>query len=111
MKIQEMQISDQAKKAIDYQNNGGNKKGGLACTHNVTSYGIALKFIFALKDLTFEDVGQKLFLTPQSVNNIVNRMKKDKFNDLYIEKLCNALSIDSGYFNDLVKEIDKILEV
>lgn len=110
MKIQEMQIRDQAQKAIDYQNSGGNKKGGIARTHNINSYGIALKFIFALKDLTFEDVGLKLNLTPQSVNNIVNRMKKDKFNDIYIDKLCNALSIDSAYFTDLVEEIDNILE-
>lgn len=111
MRIQEMQVKDQAKKAIEYFNNGGRKKGGCKLTHNANSCGIALKYIFALRDLTYENVAIKLKVTPQNVNNIVNRMKKNKFNDIYIDKLCNVLSIDSGYFKDLVAEIDNILEV
>lgn len=110
MRIQEMQVRDQAKKAIEYFNSGGSKKGGCKLTHNVNSYGIALKYIFALRDLTYEDVAIKLQVTPQNVNNIVNRMKRSKFNDIYIDKLCHILSIDSGYFKDLVGEIDSILE-
>lgn len=110
MKIQEMQVKDQAQKAINFFNSGGSKKGGCKLTHTVNSYGIALKYVFALRDLTYEDVANKLQVTPQSVNNIVNRMKKSKFNEIYVDKLCHVLSIDSGYFQDLVNEIDNILE-
>lgn len=105
-----MQVKDQANRAIQFLNDGGCKKGGCKLNHNVNSYGIALKYIFALRDLSYEDVAKKLFITPQSVNHIVNRMKKEKFNEIYIDKLCNKLSIDSAYFSDLVQEIDKILE-
>lgn len=111
MKVVEMQIKDQAKKAINYINQGGGKKGGCKLTHNVNSYGIALKYIFALRDLKYSDVAIKLNMTPQAINNIVNRMKKNKFNDVYVDKLCYNLSIDSGYFKDLVREIENILEV
>nr|DAK86211.1 MAG TPA: Regulatory protein [Caudoviricetes sp.] len=110
MKIQEMQVKDQAQKAIEFLNSGGSKKGGCKLTHNVNSYGIALKYIFALRDLSYEDVANKMQVTPQSINHIVNRMKRDKFNDIYKQKLCDTLSIDSAYFKDLVEEIDKILE-
>lgn len=110
MQILEVQVKDQAQKAVDYFNCGGNKKGGLAITHNANSYGIALKYIFAIKDLTYESVGAKMNLTAQSVNNIVNRMKRERFTSPYIEKLCRAISIDSAYFNDLVDEIDNIME-
>lgn len=111
MRIEEMQIKDQAQKAVDYMNKGGNKKGGWRLNHNVHSYGIALKYIFALRDLSYENVALKMNVTPQSVNNLVNRMKRERFDDIFIQKLCDNLSLDSAYFKDLVAEIDNILEV
>lgn len=105
-----MQVKDQAQKAVEFFTNGGNKNGGYKKTHSASSYGVALKYIFAIRDMTYENVGAKLNVTPQSVNNIINRMKKEKFNAIYVDKLCNKLSIDSAYFTDLVSEIDNIME-
>lgn len=110
MNIKEIQVKDQAKRALDFANSGGFKKGGFEITHKLNCYGIALKYIFFLRDLTYADVAYRLKVTPQSVNNIVNRMKKDKFNSFYIDKLCDNLGIDVLYFKDLVQEIDNILE-
>lgn len=110
MRIQEMQVKDQAQKAVGFTKSGGGKKGGWQLTRTVNSYGIALKYIFALRDLTYEEVAAKMNITPQGVNNIVNRMKKEKFNEIYVQRLCETLAIDSAYFNDLVNEIDNILE-
>lgn len=104
-----MQVKDQAQKAVNYFTSGGKKIGGNKLSHDINCYGIALKYIFMIRDLTYEDVAKKMLVTPQSVNNLVNRMKKERFNDFYVDKLCNILNIDSIYFNDLVNEIDCIL--
>lgn len=111
MKLQEIQVKDQAKKAVNYFNNGGRKRGGNKSIRKANSFGIALKYVFALRDMTYADVANKLNITPQAINNIVNRMNKNRFDEFYVNKLCRILSIDSAYFYDLVEEIDNIMEV
>lgn len=111
MRIVEMQVREQAEKAVRYFTNGGKKNGGNALKHKQNPYGIALKYIFITRDLTYEDVANKLQITPQAVNHIVNRMKKKCFNEFYVDKLCDKLCVDSGYFKDLVGEIGRIMEV
>ena len=106
-----MQLKDQAIKAVNYFTAGGKKSGGNKLKHKLNPYGIALKYIFITRDLTYEDVADKLQITPQAVNHIVNRMKKKCFNEFYVDKLCDKLSVDSGYFKDLVSEIGRIMEV
>lgn len=111
MKIVEMQIKEQAEKAVSYFTNGGKKNGGNKLRRKQTPYGIALKYIFITRDMTYKDVAQRLEITPQAVNNIVNRMKSKCFNEFYVDRLCDKLCVDSGYFKDLVSEIYLIMEV
>lgn len=111
MKIKEIQVKDQAMKAVEYFSNNGKKKGGFELKRKSNPYGIALKYIFIIKDMSYSDVAQLLDLSPQAINNIVNRMKVDRFDEFYVDKLCDKLSVDSGYFLDLVNEIGRIMEV
>lgn len=110
MQIKKIQVKDQAQKAIKYFTNGGKKNGGNKLTHKLNCYGIALKYIFIIRDMTYEDVAKILQTTPQNINHLVNRMGKDRFNEFFVDKLCDKLRIDSGYFIDLVNEIDNIME-
>ena len=75
-----------------------------------TAYGIALKYIFALRDWQMKDASAKVGISPQSLNYIVNRQAEDRFDPIYVRKLCNKFGVDSEYFVDLVSEIKSILE-
>lgn len=110
MKIIEMQLKDQAIKAVNYFTAGGKKSGGNKLKHKLNPYGIALKYIFITRDLTYADVAKKFKTTPQNINHLVNRMKRSSFNEFFVDKLCYELSVDGAFFNDLVKEIDNVLE-
>lgn len=111
MILKETQLKSEAQKAVDYFTNNGKHYGGYKLKWKMNAYGIALKYIFIIKDLTYVEVAKMYGATPQNINYVVNRMKKKQFNPFFVERLCQILSVDSGYFYDLVKEIDKILEV
>lgn len=110
MKIQERQVREQAEQAVEFVMGGARKRGGWKLKRRVNPYGVALKYIFALRDLTFEKAASMCNFTAQNLNYIVNRMKKDRFDTIYIDKLCRAFNIDRIYFIDLVNEISKVAE-
>lgn len=110
MNIFEMQVRQQAEQAVEFIENGGTKKGANKPTRKMNPYGIALKYIFAIRDQTFEEASKLCDCTAQNLNYIVNRKKESSFNTIYIDKLCRIFNIDRMYFRDLVKEIRNVME-
>ena len=110
MTIQERQVRDQAEQAVEFVRNGGTKKGANKPTRRMNPYGVALKYIFAIRDWTFEDASKFCDCTPQNMNYILNRKKANSFNTIYIDKLCSYFNIDRLYFRDLVSEIRNVME-
>lgn len=110
MKIQEQQVRYQAEQAVEFVRNGARKRGGFELKRKTTPYGIALKYIFALRDLTFEQAAELGKFSAQNLNYIVNRMKSCRFDTIYIDKLCYTFNIDRQYFDDLVREISNVME-
>lgn len=106
MKIVVNQIKTQAREAIECSRKQRTKpvKG------QITAYGIAFKYIFELRDWQMKDASKIAGMSPQSLNYIVNKQPEDRFDPVYIRKLCNKFSVDSAYFVDLVTEIKAILE-
>lgn len=110
MILKETQLKSEAQKAVDYFTSQGKHCGGYKLRWHACSYGIALKYIFITRDLAYTDVAKMYGSTAQNINYIVNRMKKHRFNPFFVDRLCQTLSVDRGYFKDLVEEIDRILE-
>ena len=109
LNIKETQLIDEAKKVVQF-NPKARKCGGNKLSHNCNCYGMTLKYLFAVKDLTFKSVGEILGITPQAVNNLVNRTKESNLSGtIFLENLCNKLNIDYIYFNDLCEEVRKII--
>ena len=108
--IQERQVREQAEQAVEFVENGGRKHGANKPTRKMNPYGIALKYIFAIRDQTFEDASKFCNFTAQNLNYIVNRKKASTFDTIYIDKLCRIFNIDRVYFRDLVSEIRNVME-
>lgn len=106
MKIVVNQIKTQAREAVQY----AKKRKTRPLKSQSSAYGIALKYIFALRDWTLKYASEKVGISPQSLNYIVNEQPADRFDIIYIRKLCNKFGVDSAYFVELVQEIDAILE-
>lgn len=85
-------------------------KGGVKCSHKSSKYGKVLKYLIFERGLGYKDVGKILDMTPQAVNNIVNRMAERSFNCFYIRKLCTKLNIDEKYFLNLSDLVGEILD-
>ena len=106
MKIRENQIKTQALEAVQY----AKKQKTKPLKHNASAYGVALKYIFALRDWQMKDASAMAGMSPQSLNYIVNIQSSDRFDPIYIRKLCDKFGVDSAYFVELVGEIQSILE-
>lgn len=110
----EYQKEELHRKALDIMSFNDNiVKGGNAKKHKTSIFGKILKFIFAERNWSFEDVGNFLCMTPQNINYIVNRMDEKSFNVIYVSELCRKLQIDIDFFYGLyneIKEIEKLDE-
>ncbi len=106
MKMRVNQINTQALEAIEYSK----KQKSKPLRHKTTPYGVALKYIFALRDWKLKDASAMVGISPQSLNYIVNRQPSDRFDPIYVRKLCDKFGVDSAYFVELVGEIKSILE-
>ena len=106
MKILVNQLKTQALEAIEYAKRNRTKP----VKHKITEYGIAFKYIFALRDWQLKDASAMVGISPQALNYIINRQAADRFNSIYVRKLCDKFGVDSAYFTDLVAEIKAILE-
>lgn len=104
-----VQIEEEAKNIIQY-NLERVKTQGNKLKHKGNQYGFTLKYIFAIKDLSFIDVGNILGVTAQAVNHLVNRQKEDSFkNIVFVKKLCQKLNIDYKYFMELCEKVKEIM--
>ena len=107
--IKQTQLEDEAKKVVQF-NPKARKCGGNKLLHDCNCYGMTLKYLFAIRDLTYKSVGEILGITAQAVNNLVNRTKECNISGTkYLENLCKKLNIDYIYFNDLCEEVRKII--
>lgn len=104
------EIKEEAKKVVRYKPKS-RKGGGYELSHQCNCYGLTLKYIFALKELTFKKVGNILGVTPQSINHLVNRTAEYNIeNEIFLEKLCNQLSINYDYFRMLCEEVRMLID-
>lgn len=104
-----VQIEEEAKNIIQYNLSNG-RKNCKKLTHKGNQYGFTLKYLFAIKDLSFINVGEILGVTAQAVNYLVNRQKEETFeNIVFVKKLCNKLNIDYQYFMDLCGKVKELM--
>lgn len=106
--IKNVQIEDEAISIINFDAKA-RKCGGNELKRKCNCYGLTLKYMFAIKDLTYKDVGDIVGVTAQSINYLVNRASEESFTDIYMKHLCRKLSIDYQYFRDLSEQVRSIL--
>ena len=106
MKILINQVKTQAKEAVlcSQKHIGRTKK------HKINAYGIALKYIFALRDLSLKNASEIAGISPQNLNYIVNRQPVEQFDPVYVRRICQKFNVDCEYFVELVEQIGIILE-
>ena len=104
------QIQQIAREVIEF-NPKARRKGGNHLKRKCNAYGLTLKYIFRVKDLTYVDVGNLFNVTPQSINHLVNRSSVESFSDtLFLKKVLKKLRVNYDYFCDLVREVQTIME-
>lgn len=108
-------ISLDASRAYMYnlQSKNGNKakNGGYVLKHSPSSYGIALKWLIYLRGYTYSQFGERYNgTTGQNINNMINRISKDRFYYEDIDKMCDILCVTRKYFDKLCEEIEKKME-
>lgn len=107
--INQVQIEDEATNIVKF-NAKARKCGGNKLMRKCNCYGLTLKYIFAIKGLTYQDVGGIIGVTAQSVNHLVNRASEESFEDeIYMKYLCNKLNIDYQYFLELCGQVRSML--
>jgi hypothetical protein len=110
LNIKERQVKEQAQRAVEFASVSAKTNRRNRCRRKPNAYGIAFKYIFALRDMTFKDVSRKTNYSPQSINYIVNRMSVDRFDCVFVQKMCDFLNLDYYYFRDMVEEIKILME-
>lgn len=107
--ISVIEIQQEAKKVAKFKAQA-RKCGGYRLARKCNCYGLTLKYLFAKNNLTYKKVGNLLGITAQGVNHLVNRTSEYNLEDTqYLEDLCKTLSIDYEYFNELCKEVRKLI--
>lgn len=108
--IVELQLSQEAQNVLEFHPKA-RKCGGNKLKRKCNCYGLTLKYLFALKGFTYEDVGERLGISAQSVNHLVNRASEESFNDkIYLQSVCKKLNIDYNYFTDLCNYVRGMIE-
>lgn len=107
--INYVQLNDEAINILNFdakaRRGGGNKlKNAGNC------FGLTLKYLFAMKGLSYRDVGARMDVTAQTINHLVNRSPESSFNDIfYLKKLCSRTNIDYQYFMDLARTVKEMM--
>lgn len=105
----EVQLEKESENIIHF-NAKAMKCGGNNLTRKCNCYGLTLKYLFAVKDLSYKQVGEILGITPQAVNHLVNRTSEKNFeNIVFVSKMCKKLNIDYQYFCDLCSKVKEIM--
>lgn len=107
--IVETQLEQEAKNIIQFDSKGM-KCGGNALKRECNCYGMTLKYLFAVKELSYKQVGEILGISSQGVNHLVNRTKERNFqNNVFVRKICTKLGIDYLYFYDLSSKVKELM--
>ena len=106
---EQVSIAERAERIVNYNAKRGRKDAGNYLIGKPSAYGYVLKYIFGLRDLSYQSVSELFGLTPQAINYIINRAGEDYFNEFVIARMCKRLNIDTKYFNELVDEVRKII--
>lgn len=107
--INQVQIEDEAFNIINFDPKA-RKCGGNMLSRKCNCYGLTLKYMFAVRGLSFQDVARVVGVTPQSINHLVNRASERSFKDkVYMEYLCRKLNIDYQYFMELAEQVRSIM--
>ena len=107
--IQSIQLQDEALNIVKF-NAKSRKCGGNRLSRKCNCYGLTLKYLFSMKGLSYQEVGNKFGVTAQSINHLVNRASEDSFENIfYVKFICKTLNIDYQYFNDLCEEVRRIM--
>ena len=107
--INQVQVQDEAKNIIKF-NAKARKCGGNRTKRRCNCYGLTLKYLFALKGLSYKKVRDLIGVTAQSINHLVNRSKEESVNDfIYMKSFCRKLNIDYQYFQELCDEVRRIM--
>jgi hypothetical protein len=107
--FKESKIEEIAKKIVAYNPKKGKVKNGYLLSHKPTAYGLVLKYIFGMRDLTYKEAGNILGYSSQNINNLVNRTENEHFDEFTVERLCNKLFIDKKYFMQLVELVNELI--
>lgn len=104
-----IQLEEEAKNVVQFDAKAM-KCGGNRLKHERNEFGMTLKYLFAVKDWTFKDVGERLGISSQAINHLVNRTKAHSFtNKPFVERLCISLNIDYKYFIDLSSKVKELM--
>lgn len=97
----------EAERACEFDLKG--RTGGLALKHKPSSYGVALKYLISSRGYTYGRFA-KMYngTTAQNLNNIINRIGKDRFFNEDIGKMCKLLRITPEYLEAMSGEIERI---
>ena len=107
----EKKLKMDAAKVIMF-NNEKKKVGGYELKSEPSNIGKIFKYMIYIRGKTFIDVAKKLGgCTPQNINHLFNRTKREHFPEYIIKKLCIYLRIDENYFYRLLEEVDSVLGV
>ncbi len=104
-----VQLQEEAKNVVNFDAKAM-KCGGNKLKHQRNHFGMTFKYLFAIKDLTFKEVGEILGMSAQSINHLVNRTRAQSFeNNPFVKRMCNLLNIDYQYFIDLSNEVKGLI--
>lgn len=85
--------------------------GGYGLGHEPSSYGLVLKWLIKQRRMTYADFASKYNgTTAQNINNLINRVSKDRFFEENIEDMCKVLDVSKEYFTDLAEKVEKLQE-
>lgn len=93
--------------------NGEKKKiGGNQIKHKPSSYGMAIKWLIYIKRMTYKEFAFAYNgTTAQNANHLINRIRKDRFFEDDLNKMCEVLNVSFDYLCKLADGIDKLMEL
>lgn len=84
--------------------------GGYKLEHKPSSYGLVLKWLIKQRKMTYADFAKAYNgTTGQNVNNIINRVDKDRFFEEDVKQMCKVLGVKVSYFTRLANEVEELM--
>ena len=85
--------------------------GGNKLKHKPTSHGVAIKWLIYKKKMTYKEFAYLYNgTTAQNANHLINRIRKDRYFDSELSKMCKVLGVSLNYLHELSDEIEVLME-